>query len=266
MNSFFSFDRLLTALLFLAITLAAFLMPAQGDTWWQLRAGQEMWLTKHILLHDTFSHTVSGTYWPNHEWLSQVLFYGVYATGGMPLLTIVSATAVLGTWSLVWRLTPGSTRSKFLLTSFVIASASTTWSPRPQVLSLLLLVLTMTLLCTRRYVWLPITFLLWANLHGAVVMGLLLLGAALVATVVENRKSFPSRTRLRVLPPGNVGDAARPDLLDRNTTVSRPHSTARYPGMGSSAFDELAVDPVLDRRGRPGEPRGRALAPVVSKR
>ena len=233
---FFTFDRLLTTLLFLAIALAAFLMPAQNDTWWQLRAGQEMWLTKHVLLHDTFSHTVYGAFWPNHEWLSQVLFYGVYAAGGMPFVTIVSATAVTAAWLLVWRLTPGSTRSKFLLTSFVIASASTMWSPRPQVLSLLLLALTMTLLCSRRYVWLPIVFLLWANLHGAVVMGVLAARRCAHRRSPGESQVLPrSRIRLRVLFAGDVGDSARLDVLDRDTKVSRPHSTARYPGMGSSA-------------------------------
>jgi hypothetical protein len=191
-NTFLTFDGLLTTLLFLAIALASLLMPAQTDTWWQLRAGQEMWLTKHVLMRDIFSHTAYGAFWPNHEWLSQVLFYGVYSFGGMPLVTIVSATAVMAAWFLVWRLTPGSTRVKFLLTAFVIASASTMWSPRPQVLSLLLLALMMTLLCSRRYIWLPPVFLLWANLHGAVVTGVLLLGAALVATVLEDRKSFPA--------------------------------------------------------------------------
>jgi hypothetical protein len=189
--TFFTFDRLLTTLLFLAIALAAFLMPAQNDTWWQLRAGQEMWQTRHVLLHDTFSHTVYGAYWPNHEWLSQALFYAVYTIGGLPLLTIVSATAVITAWLLVWRLTPGTTRSKFMLTALVIASASTLWGPRPQVLSLFLLALTITLLTHRRYVWLPLVFLLWANLHGAVVMGVLLLGAALVVAVVEHRKAVP---------------------------------------------------------------------------
>ena len=191
-NPFFTFNRLLTTLLFLSIAIASFLMPAQSDTWWQLRAGHEMWQTKHVLLHDTFSHTAYGVYWPNHEWLSQILFYGAYAVGGMPFVTMVAATAVMTAWLLVWRLTPGSTRAKFLLTAFVIGTASTLWSPRPQVLSLLLLALMMTLLSSRRYVWLPVVFLLWANLHGAVVMGLVLLGVALVTSVVEHRKSFPA--------------------------------------------------------------------------
>jgi hypothetical protein len=181
----------MATLLFLAISLAAFLMPAQNDTWWQLRAGREMWLTRHILLRDTFSHTVYGAFWPNHEWLSQVLFYGVYAAGGIALVTIVSATAVTAAWLLVWRLTPGSTRSRFFLTSLAVVSASSIWGPRPQALSLLLLPLTMWLLCNGRYAWLPLVFLLWANLHGAVVMGVLVLAAALVAAAVENRRRLP---------------------------------------------------------------------------
>jgi hypothetical protein len=186
---FFTFDRLMATLLFIAIALAALLMPAQNDTWWQLRAGREMWLTGHVLMRDTFSHTVYGAFWPNHEWLSQVLFYGVYAAGGMPLVTIVSAIAVTAAWLLVWRLTPGSTRSRFLLTSLAVVSASTIWSPRPQVLSLVLLALTLSLLRQRRYVWLPVIFLVWANLHGAVVMGVVVLAAALVAALIEDGRS-----------------------------------------------------------------------------
>jgi hypothetical protein len=190
-NVFFTFDRLMATLLFLAIGLAALLMPAQNDTWWQLRAGREMWLTRQVLLRDTFSHTVYGAFWPNHEWLSQVLFYGTYAAGGIVFVTIVSATAVTAAWLLVWRLTPGSTRSRFLLTSLAVVSASTIWSPRPQVLSFLLLALTMWLLCHRRYAWLPIVFLLWANLHGAVVMGVVVLAAAFAAAAIEDRRRVP---------------------------------------------------------------------------
>src|SRR3954462_7066251 len=133
---FFTFDRLMATLLFLAIALAALLMPAQNDTWWQLRAGREMWLTGHVLLHDTFSHTASGAFWPNHEWLSQLLLYAAYAAGGAPLLTLSCAAVVTAAWAIAWRLTPASTRTKFLLTIAVLATASTSWSPRPQVFSL----------------------------------------------------------------------------------------------------------------------------------
>jgi hypothetical protein len=187
----FTFDRLQTTLLFLAIATAACLMPAQHDTWWLLRAGHDMWAAGRVLLTDTFSHTVDGAFWPNHEWLSEMLFYGVYAIGGLPLLTLASALVVTTAWAIVWAQTPGPPRAKFLLTAFVIASASTTWSLRAQVLSLLLVTITMALLRRRRYVWLPVVFFFWANLHGAVLLGVLLLGAALVAALVEDVDALP---------------------------------------------------------------------------
>ncbi len=182
----FTFDRLLTTLLFVAIAVAACLMPAQNDTWWQLRAGQEMWRVHGVLLRDTFSHTAYGAFWPNHEWLSQTLFYAVFAAGGLPLLTLSAAAAITAAWAIVWRQTPTSPRTRFLLVAGVLLSACSTWSPRPQVFSLLLVATTIALVRRRRYAWLPAVFLLWANLHGAVVMGVWVLGACVAAAVVED--------------------------------------------------------------------------------
>ena len=193
----FTFERLQAALLFLAIAVAACLMPAQNDTWWQLRAGREMWLAHRVLVTDTFSHTASGAFWPNHEWLSQLLLYSVYAVGGAPLTTLLCAAAVTAAWAIVWWLTPAPARVKFLLTAFVMASATTTWSPRPQVFSLLLVAVTAALLYRRRYAWLPAIFCVWANLHGAVLLGIALLAAAFVASLVDGR-SDGSRRRLIV--------------------------------------------------------------------
>jgi hypothetical protein len=49
----------------------------------------------------------------------------------------------------------------------------------------------MALLRGRRYAWLPVVFWFWANLHGAVLLGVLLLGAGLVAVLVEEIDAFP---------------------------------------------------------------------------
>jgi hypothetical protein len=193
----FTFDRLATTLLFTAIAATACLMPAQNDTWWQLRAGQEMWARGELLRHDTFSHTVAGAFWPNHEWLSQVVLYGAYAAGGAALVTLLCAVVVTAAWALVWRLTPAPPKTKLLLVAFVIACASTSWSPRPQVFSLLLVVATVALLRSRRYQWLPPLFFVWANLHGAVLLGVLLLATGVVAAYVE-RETKLSRIRLVV--------------------------------------------------------------------
>jgi hypothetical protein len=193
----FTFDRLTAVLLFVSIATAACLMPAQNDTWWQLRAGHDMWATRQFLIHDTFSHTVTGTAWPNHEWLSQVVLYAAYATGGVPLVTMLAAAVVTAAWALVWLLTPGRATMRLLLIVCVMASASTSWSPRPQVFSLLLVMATVFLLQRRRYAWLPPLFCLWANLHGAVLLGVGLLAAALGASIVEHDE-LRSRARLAV--------------------------------------------------------------------
>jgi len=185
----FTFDRLLATLLFAAIAAAAALMPAQNDTFWQMRAGREIWQSGHVPLRDTFSHTVFGARWPNHEWLSQATLYALYAAGGLPIVTLACAAVVVVAWWIAWSETPAPPRVKFLLTAPVIVAACGVWSPRPQIFSLLLVTLTMKLLRARRYVWLPVVFLLWANLHGAVVMGAWLLVAALAASFVESPRS-----------------------------------------------------------------------------
>src|SRR6187551_3406942 len=107
-NPSVTFQQLSVALLFIALACAACFMPAQNDTWWQLRAGEDIWRTHGVPLQDTFSHTAFGTYWPDHEWLSQALFFALYQIGGMKLLTAVLAAFLTATWILVWRLTPGT--------------------------------------------------------------------------------------------------------------------------------------------------------------
>lgn len=77
------FDSFATTLFFLVVAFTACLMPAQSDTWWQLRAGQDI-VERGLQLRETFSHTQEGGYWPNHEWLSQFVFYGLYQLGGLP--------------------------------------------------------------------------------------------------------------------------------------------------------------------------------------
>src|SRR5438093_12682471 len=85
--------------------------------------------------------------------------------------------------------TLGSTRVLFFVTALLVVAVCGTWSPRPQGLSLLLIAVTMALLRTRRYGWLPPLFLLWANLHGAVVMGVWLLVVATAISFVEHPQS-----------------------------------------------------------------------------
>ena len=166
-------------------------MPAQSDTWWQLRAGQDMWQSGRLMLSDEYTHTVAGQRWPNHEWLTQVLFFAAHEAGGMALLTGLCALAVTLAWAIVSSLTPGSPLVRVALLGSGVVLTAGSLSLRPQVLTMTFFAATLWILVRRRGVWtLPLLFLLWANLHGAVALGGVLIVAAVIASFITGDGSL----------------------------------------------------------------------------
>jgi hypothetical protein len=161
----------------------------QTDTWWQLRSGQDMWRSKQVLLTDIYSHTSSGSFWPNHEWGAELVFYVLYRIGGFPLLTLFAAALISGGWALTWRLTRATGREKAFWIGLALMSSAGWWEPRPHAFSLLFIPATVFLISRDRPWLLPVVFLIWANVHGGVVLGLVLLAIALGArTVIERER------------------------------------------------------------------------------
>src|SRR3954468_22242678 len=109
------FNRMMVGLLFVAVVLTACLMPAQSDTYWHLRAGQDFWRTHHVPLVETYSYTASGRFWPNHEWLWQAVSYALYRAGGMALLTAGAAAVVTAAFALAYHMSVGAPATRFVL-------------------------------------------------------------------------------------------------------------------------------------------------------
>jgi hypothetical protein len=193
-------DRTVTILLFLAIFFAACFTPAQNDTWWHLRAGEETWRLGAVQLRDTFSHTAYGTYWPNQEWLGEVALYTLYAAGGLPLLTAFAAVLITASWALVWAITPGPVTRRAALCAVAVMCCAREWSLRPKLFTLFFVALTIFLIAPagtegparqfarRRHYWLPPLFALWANLHGGVLLGVVILFASAAAVSAAERR------------------------------------------------------------------------------
>jgi hypothetical protein len=190
----FTFDHLAVALLFLAIFAAACLMPAQNDTWWHLRVGQEMWKSRWPLYTDTFSFTVPGAPFRNHEWLTQLAFYAIYSIGGMPLLTFAAAVLVTVAWVLSWSLMAGPAKWRVLLVGVALPANAVQWSIRPQLVTLLVLPLVMGCLLRRRLRWIPPIFMAWANLHAGFMLGLIVLAVASAVMVMQDRSQWRALT------------------------------------------------------------------------
>lgn len=176
-----TFRQTTTLTFFVVLFASACVMPLQSDFWWHLRAGQEMWSRHFVMVADEFSFTARGAYWPNHEWLSELVFFAVYRLGGLPAVTLLAAACVTGAVALSWRLMYGAPTFKLLLIAAAVPSIVFVWTVRPHVFTLLLLMSIVHLVIRMRYWPLPILFAVWANLHGGVALGLVALGAMTIA-------------------------------------------------------------------------------------
>ncbi len=183
-----AFDEMAIGLLFIAVAVLALFTPAQPDTFWHLRAGADIWRTGEIPRVDLYSHTAYGTPWPDHEWLSQLLMYAAYRVGGgMPGLEIGAGLLILAAAVTAYRLMLGPKLTRFALMSVGLAIAASAWRLRPQILTLFLLAFLVWLLVRDRQlvITIPPYFLLWANAHGGVALGGVVLAACSAAAVLR---------------------------------------------------------------------------------
>jgi hypothetical protein len=185
-------DRLLVGLFFAAVFGVGATLNFQSDSWWQLRSGQLIWQSGQIWKTDPFSWTARGAYWPNHEWLTQVLYYGLYRLAGLGGVVLFSAGVITLTWGLLYRLCSGIPRlSRMLLLLLGVPTHIIVWSVRPHLLTLLLMALLLVLMRHRPlHGLIPPLFLVWANLHGGVGMGGLALVVMALAAWIRSRSDW----------------------------------------------------------------------------
>ena len=185
-------EKLYPLLVLILIFIIAVRMPMDSDMWWHLRAGEETLRSGEVYQVDTFSSSRLGDRWINHSWLSQVLMALLLRVGNFPGLSIwVAACAVLSL-GLVYLQMEGHPllRSAVLVLAAIVSSV--VWSPRPQIMSLVLLgLLTWILYCYRkRRKWsyllgVPLIMALWGNLHGGYVLGVIYLGGFVGGEILD---------------------------------------------------------------------------------
>ncbi|MGB2962595.1 MAG: hypothetical protein WBB69_01275 [Anaerolineales bacterium] len=175
-------DRFYILVMLLLILIIAIRAPLDTDMWWHLRAGEETWNNRSVYMEDTLSYTRAGEAWINHSWLAQVFMIGLYKLGEFKALSLwVGVGAVLCMY-FVYLQMEGQTLLKVGLVLFASFVCSVVWSPRPQMFSLIMFALCGLLLY--RYqknkssvlIWLLPVFILWSNMHGGYVLGIILIG------------------------------------------------------------------------------------------
>src|ERR1019366_6054144 len=138
------------------------------DTWWLLKSGQNIWQNHKLPLPDPFAYTtyMGQPAFPGeehmrdfdltHEWLSEVVFYLVYAGGGFAGLVLFRAALLTGFCGLVGLVAFHRSKGFYraLGAAFLAATIADKFrSDRPFLIGFLMLALVVAALEYPRWLW-----------------------------------------------------------------------------------------------------------------
>jgi hypothetical protein len=181
----------------LAVFIIALAPRLDTDLWWHLEAGRYIAAHHAVPTHDYFSFTFRGRTWTDHEWLSELLLYGLYRLAGLWGTIIFFAVLICATYALVYAVMVRKGINR-VLSLFVLCAAficaSPTWGARPQMWTLFFLALFAVAFeryeatrDTRILAVFPVAMVLWANLHGGFALGIGYLAVMLVGHWIDHR-------------------------------------------------------------------------------
>ena len=155
------------------------------DTGWHIRNGEHILLTRNLPRSDYFSYTAYGKPWYSWEWLSDVILAIVHKYAGLNGVVFWANLTFASIFTLLFRWTVkrgGNVLVCALFSGLAGTAASVHWLARPHLFTLLLLLFWYFILDkvqegeTTKWLWcLPLMILVWTNLHGGFVIGLILL-------------------------------------------------------------------------------------------
>ena len=147
----------------------------EADYFWHLAAGKYMINNHTILTHDVFSWYLKGTYWMSHEWLFEIIIYGLSLIFGKYSLLIYCFSCFFGLL-LIMYFANRKYFAKNKLFTFIWLACILIFAGfitgRPHMLSFIFIAITMYLLRdaynnkSNKIYWLPVLTIFWANIHG----------------------------------------------------------------------------------------------------
>jgi hypothetical protein len=181
------------ACFFLIVIVLCLFKVSSVDFGWHLKAGEHIWTTKSIPTHDIFSYIAEGRRWVDSHWLFQLILYAVHAIGGIPGVVFLRVTLVVATFIL---LVSPRYRKEYLPVSILVGllalfTAHQRFLIRPELVSLFFLAVFVHF--TEKFsehprlylVVIPFCQVIWANMHGLHVLGVVFLGLYLVGDALQ---------------------------------------------------------------------------------
>lgn len=200
-----------------AVHSGSLMLSVDGDPGRHLAVGEYILASGGIPRVDLFSHTMAGQPFVPYEWLAEVASAASFRAAG-PAGPVLLHGAVIGLafWVLLAHLRAlgNPPLLALLVTMLSLATSMVHWLARPHLFTFLGAAAFAAILGTwyakgatdRRVWWLMPTIVVWANVHGGFLVGLLLLGAYVGADVLRvlgaaSGQAAEARRRLRLLGP-----------------------------------------------------------------
>jgi len=170
------------------------LLNFDGDLPRHILTGDLILQTGEVSTTDLFSYRTVGYPSTPHEWLAQVFFALAHRWLGLSGIVLLTALIIMLTWSTVYSQTIRRSNSfllSLLLVGLGVAASQIHILPRPHIFTYLLTTIWIWLLeeiagsRPRAWLLLPLVMLLWVNMHGMFVIGLIILGIYLAGDFLD---------------------------------------------------------------------------------
>jgi hypothetical protein len=178
----FSFPLLLAVILGGSIFVFDSGSIADPDIWWHLRNAEVFVQSHSVVHHDFYSFTATGSRWINEAWLGELPYYFGWRWFGIRGIYLVMLAEVelilLGVFGLAY-LSSKNVKAAFLASWLAVWLATVSFGPRTLLVGWMCLVAELFLFQQfkrgKDWMWLlPLLFVLWANLHGSWLIGMVL--------------------------------------------------------------------------------------------
>lgn len=200
-------------MLIFIVLLTTFKISGDDDIFWHLQTGKYITENKTIPSEDVFGFVTEGQKWIPFEWGFDVLVYNIYSVSGYPGISLFRTLIFLLMFLLLIKVSQKLKLNIFISYIIFILLAAGLFERmliKPQIISYLFSVLLLYLLISFQYnnenkkliYFIPVLFLLWANMHMGVLSGFVILTIYIITEIIrlkKNKSTIPAETRKPII-------------------------------------------------------------------
>ncbi len=188
-------DIFFIAFFFAVLVLGNRILNLDGDLPRHLLMGKYILQTGSVPTTEQFIHPYLNRHYVSHEWLADVILYGIYFFTGLKGIVLFSAFTLASTFYLIYQSITTRFQTRlltFLLVAWGALATSLNWVTRPHLISMLFLAIWLIWADKLRRgekipLWIfPAFMLVWSNMHGEFIAGILVLFAYAVGWLIDN--------------------------------------------------------------------------------